>query len=376
MTASSLIRVLILGAIPIAAVAAAQSPPPMLPATRPDNYYAAGNRIAVARAMLGDVVVAGRQVEITEPVAGDILAAGWRVGLSGRADDDVRMAGAEVAVNAPVNGDLTVAGGDVTLGAATRINGRSWITGGHVRIDGVFDREVRIAGGTVQIGGELRRPVTIVAEKLELLPTARLLGTLEYKTPTPAVIAGGATVAGPVTFTRIAARDARDAHALSAVSSVLFTLHLTIAGLLLLWLMPQFMTRVVATLRAAPAQSGLLGFALLLAMPVAAVILIFSVVALPIGLTLAALYFVGLLTAILAIALYIGDVEARILRRAAITYRSRAMWLLAGVLSLAILRGVPIVGTLVVFTGILFGMGALALAAYEAYRHAPGTAGA
>ncbi|HEU4927417.1 MAG TPA: polymer-forming cytoskeletal protein [Vicinamibacterales bacterium] len=352
----------------VAAVASAQAPPLPLPATRPDNYYGAGNRIEVSRAMLGDVVVAGRQIEITQPVVGDILAAGWRISLSGRADDDVRMAGAEITVNAPVNGDLTIAGGDVVLGAGSRVNGRSWITGGQVRLDGQFDRELRVAGGTVQIGGELRRPVTIIAEKVELLPTARILGTLEYKAPVPAVIATGATVAGPVTFTRIESREAREAHSFRAVSTVLFTFHLVIAGLLLLWLMPGFLTRIVDTLRAAPARSALFGFAVLVAMPVAAVILIFSVLALPIGLTLAALYFVGMLTAVIAIASYIGDLEARIFKRSTTTYRSRAVWLVAGVLSLAILRAVPILGTIVVFTCVLFGLGALTLAAHEAYR--------
>jgi len=56
-----------------------------------------------------------------------------------------------------------------------------------------------------------------------------------------------------------------------------------------------------------------------------------------------------------------------------VTYRSRAMWLLAGVLSLAILRSVPVLGTLVVFVSVLFGFGALTLAAYRAYSttHAP-----
>ena len=363
-------RMSLLVVISFAAVAWAQPLPPPLPATRPDNYYAAGNRVDVSRAMLGDVVVAGRQVEITQPVVGDILAAGWRISLAGRADDDVRMVGAEIAVNAPVNGDLTIAGGDVSLGPDTRINGRGWITGGHVRVDGLFDRELRIAGGTVQIGGELRRPVTIVAEKLELLPTARILSTLDYKAPAPASVASGAIVQGPVNFSRIDRREAREAHSFRVVSTLLFAFHLSITGLLVLWLMPRFMTRVVTTLRTAPARSALLGFALIFAVPAAALILIFSVVALPIGMTLAALYFAGLLTAVLAIALYIGDIEARIFKRATTTYQSKAVWLLAGVASLAVLRAVPVLGTMVVFTCILFGLGALTLAAYEAYRHA------
>src|SRR5689334_17829459 len=95
--------------------ASAQPTTPSDRPARPDNYYAAGNRVEVTTSKSGDVVVAARQIEIAQPVGGDILAAGWRVALSARADDDVRIAGAEVSVNAPVAGDLTAAGGDVTL---------------------------------------------------------------------------------------------------------------------------------------------------------------------------------------------------------------------------------------------------------------------
>lgn len=367
----SISRLLFLLSISFAVVTNAQSPPAVGSAPKGDNYYAAGNRIEIATPMAADVIVAGRQVEITQPVAGDIVAAGWRVSLSGRADDDVRMAGAEVSVNAPVNGDLTLAGGDVTIGPQTHVTGRSWITGNTVRVGGLLDRELQIAGGTVQIGGEIRKPVRIVAEKLELLPSARILAPLSYKAPEQARILEGATIDGPVTFDRIQAREAREARSFVGISSVLFAFHLATAGLLLLWMVPQFMTRVVDTLRTTPGRSVLLGLALLVTVPVAALFLIVSILALPIGLTLVALYLIGLLVGVLAIAFYVGEYEARLFKRSTVTYRSRAMWLLAGVLSLAIVRAVPILGTLVVFASLLFGFGALALAAYRAYWTPP-----
>jgi hypothetical protein len=368
--------VFILLTISIAVAAGAQTPPGASLPTKPDNYYAAGNQVDVSRPMAGDVIVAGRQVEITQAVAGDILAAGWRVSLSGRADDDVRMAGAEVTVNAPVDGDLTLAGGDVRVGSQTHVTGRSWMSGNHVRVDGVLDRELQIAGGTVQIGGEIRKPVRVIAENLEVLPTARILAPLSYKSPQQARILEGATIAGPVTFDRIQPREAREARSFAAVSSVLFAFHLATAGLLLLWLVPQFMARAVDTLRTTPGRSVLLGFALLITVPIAALILIVSVLALPIGMTLGALYLIGLLLGVLTIALYVGEAEARFFKRPPMTFGSRAMWLLAGVMSLAILRAVPVVGTLVVVASVLFGFGALTLAAYRAYWTMQGPAAA
>lgn len=331
---------------------------------RADNYYAAGNRIEIATPMAGDVVVAGREISITQPVSGDVLAAGWRVSLSGRADDDVRIAAGEVVVNAPVAGDLTVAGGDVTVGADARVDGRGWITGRTVRINGVMNRNLEIAGATVQIAGEIKDQVRITAEKLEILPSARILAPLIYKGPSDVQIAEGAVINGPVTFDRIPARQARQARAFPSASTLLFSLHLFLAGTLVLLFLPRVEESVVATLRAQPWKSLLAGFVLLVTVPVAAVLLILSILGLPLGLALGALYAMALFAGVLATAFFVGDAEAKVFKFGPVTTRGQqVMLLLAGVLTLAVLRS--LLGGFIVLVSELFGFGALMLWIYR-----------
>ena len=350
-----------IGAQPVAA--------PASPATRSDNYYAAGNTIEIASPISADLIVAGRQIDIKERVAGDILAAGWRVTLAAPADDDVRMAGAEISLNAPVSGDVTIAGGDVTLGSATRVLGRGWVTGQTVRAAGVFERELQIAGATVQISGETRQPLRVIADSLEILPGARIRGGLAYKSPKQARIADAASIAGPVTFDRIPEREAREARQLPTASSVLFALHLLFAGWLVILFLPRAEASVVETLRVRPWRSLLAGFVLVVCTPVAAAILVVSVLGLPIGLVLAASYAIALFIGVLAAAFFLGDAEARLIENGPTTTRGKQMfWLLAGVVTLAVLRAV--FGGIVVIGGIVFGVGAIALRAYDAYSHA------
>jgi len=273
-------------------------------AVRADNYYAAGNRIDITTPIGADVVVAARQVDIRQPVSGDILAAGWRIALAARADDDVRIAAGEVVVNAPVSGDLTVAGGDVQLGPQASISGRSWITGRRIRIEGVIDREIRIAGETVILAGEIRQPVSVMAETLDILPGARLLAPLTYQGSQDVRVAAGAVVNGPIIFDRIPSGEARRSRSFPAVSSFLFAAHLFIVGLLLTWLVPRFEGATVAKLRAHPARSLLAGFILLLATPVVALLLIVTVLGLPVGLALGALYGIALVVGLAAIGFY------------------------------------------------------------------------
>lgn len=195
-----------------------------------ENYYKIGNAVEISSPVLGDAVVAGRYVRIAGPVAGDILAAGWTVTVAGEASDDVRIAGGDVNVDVPIDGDLTVAGGDIKLGSKTHVTGRTWLTGGTVRVEGQLDRELQIAGGTVLIDGEIRQPVRIIADQIEILPHARILAGVDYRSPQPAHISDGANVIGPVTFTEIPKSEVESARRASGVSSLLFIVQVSFAG--------------------------------------------------------------------------------------------------------------------------------------------------
>jgi hypothetical protein len=84
-----------------------------------------------------------------------------------------------------------------------------------------------------------------------------------------------------------------------------------------------------------------------------------------------ALYLAALFVAVLTTAVTIGFAEARLLHATPPATRSRqALFLLAGVVTLAVLRALPVIGGGVVFMSILFGLGALGLWTYRAYTRA------
>jgi cytoskeletal protein CcmA (bactofilin family) len=336
-----------------------------------DSFYGAGSTVEVAVPVGGDVVVAGRNVSIARHVSGDVLAAGWHVRMGAAADDDVRMAGAEVSVDAPVHGDVTVAGGHVTLGPAVVVSGRTWLAGGTVRVSGVFERDVQVAGDTVQIGGEIRQRLRVTAQRVEILPGARVLGPFEYRSPAEATVAGTATVAGPVTYQRIAASEARRARSLFSASTMLFVLHLLLTGLLIAYVVPRPAAAVVDTLRRAPGHSLAVGLALLVLTPLAAAVLIVSVLGFPIGLGLLALYAVALLFGLAATAMCLGEVEARLIGRPPSDRVGHAGVLLAGVMTLAVLRALPVIGAWVVALSVMAGLGALGAWGYARHGGKP-----
>jgi hypothetical protein len=195
-----------------------------------------------------------------------------------------------------------------------------------------------------------------------------LLARVSYKGPAEARVEPGATLTVPIAYERIASGEARRQQLPRAGSAVLFTLHLTLAGLVFFFLVPRISSGAATTLRAEPGRSVLAGFVLLVTVPVAALLLVFSVLGLPVGLALVALYFVALLLGLLTTAYALGEFESRLLKRPPVVARSqRALALVAGVVTLALLRTVPFVGGWIVFLAVLFGLGSLALWIYRVW---------
>jgi hypothetical protein len=129
---------------------------------------------------------------------------------------------------------------------------------------------------------------------------------------------------------------------------------------------------VVGIMRELPGRSLVVGSALLVTVPVMVVILLISVIGTPLGVVVGAAYFAALFIGIVVTAFYVGELEARLLKAERIaTQGQQALVLLAGVLTLAVLRSVPVLGTFVVFVSVLFGLGALSVWAYKLSSPAP-----
>ena len=248
----------------------------------------------------------------------------------------------------------------------------SYVSAPRTRADGVFNRDLRIAAERVQIGGEIRQPVHVVAERLEILPSARVLGALTYEGTTPATIATGAVVAQPMTYRNIGADRVREARWPRGVSSVVFGVNLFVGGMLLLLLLPRFARRPAEVLGEQPAQSLVVGLAALVTVPFVALLLVISLVGLPAGLALGAVYAAALFVGLVTTALFVGHVEARVMKLAPNTTRGRqVLLLLAGVVTLALLRSLPVVGPLIVFAAVVIGLGAVGMWTYRTYTGLP-----
>lgn len=333
------------------------------------DLYVAGAQVRVLGDVEGDVIAAGGRVLVEGEVNGDVLAVGGTVDVKSRVHDDVRAAGGAVHVEASVQGDVVAAGGSVVLAPQAVVSGRVWLAGGNIEVSGRTGGELRARGGTIVIAGDIHGNADLAGDHIEMLAGASIRGHLEYESPRPARIHPEARVVGQVTQRAVAPPAAVRAPPGAAGIGVLLSLMLT--GVALYLCFPAFSVRAGSRIETDPWKSLGLGMLVLLAGPLAVLLLTATVIGIPLALILLCAYPVLLLSGFLTGALYLGNLGLRWLREEAdpsLGWRVGA--LLAALILLAVLALIPLIGALALLAVLLLGVGALKLELIHVYRSA------
>jgi cytoskeletal protein CcmA (bactofilin family) len=312
------------------------------------DLIAAGGKLAVSGGVTGDAVLAGGEVRLDGKVAQGLYMGGGRLTVSGQVARNARVAGGQVEFAAPseVAGNLTVGGGDVTLKG--RVKGYLQVAGGKVLIDGVVDGDVEARAGTLTLGpharinGKLRYASR---DDLARDPAAQVQGALERL-----AVPGGWPM--PDDMERGMGRG----------GGWVWTTGLLVVASVWVLALPGFARRVAQTLRNRFPLSLLLGFALLVCIPVAAVLFMVTIIGVPLALATLALYPVLLLAAYVGSGVALGDwALTRFLPDRASSRVASVAAAMLGVLVIGVLARLPWAGGIVMVLALLAGLGALGL---------------
>ena len=320
-----------------------------------DDLFATGQTVTVAGRVTGDVFAVGQTVVVTGAVDGDLIAAAQQVVVDGTVNGDVRAAGAVVTVNGQVGRSVTSLAQQVNISSGGRVGGSLVAAGETISAFGPVGRGITAGGGTLQLGGPVGGKVLAWAETLSLGPNTRIAGDLEYRSDRQADIPSG-TVAGRVRYTPIE-REARREPVLNGLfdfGGLVWLVGSAILGALAITLAPRASARAVELGREQPLPTFGLGLLALFAVPVAALLIAVTLVGLPLALVVAALYWLGLMLAWPALGLVVGTEVARWARREPMPVLGA---LLVGLIVLHLVTHLPIVGGLVSFLGLAFGLG-------------------
>jgi cytoskeletal protein CcmA (bactofilin family) len=278
------------------------------------DQFIAGGTVWVAKPVAGDLMAAGGNVDIEAAIKGDAILTGGNVRLNAAVEQGVYAAGGRVLVNATVQRNARLAGGTVEIGPQARIAGNVSIGGGEVRVIGAIGGYLQAGGGSVYLDGPVDGNVEVGSGTLELGPNARINGRLRYashdelrRNPT-AQINGGIERFKPRADwpmpSDVQERLGRGVGWVWSAGLLMFAAILATA-------LPGAYARVGETVRRRWPLSLLIGFIALVCIPVAAMLIMFTVIGVPLALATVAAYLALLVVGYVSAGIVAGVAEPR-----------------------------------------------------------------
>jgi cytoskeletal protein CcmA (bactofilin family) len=321
-----------------------------------DDLFATGQTVTVDGRVTGDVFATGQTVVVTGTVDGDLIAAAQQVVVDGTVNGNVRAAGAVVTVNGQVGRSVTGLAQQLNVSSSGRVGGSLIGAGETISAFGPVGRGITAGGGTLELAGPVGGRVLVWSNNLSLAPNARIAGDLEYRSDHQAQIPNG-TVAGTVKFDQVEQRQQQAPllNGLFDFGGLVWLCGSAILGALAIMLAPRAAARAVELGRQQPLATFGLGLLALVAVPVTAILIGVTLVGIPLALVVGALYWLALLLAWPALGLVVGTEIARRVRRGEPMPVLGA--LAVGLIVLHLVTHLPILGGLVAFLGLAFGLG-------------------
>jgi cytoskeletal protein CcmA (bactofilin family) len=329
-----------------------------------DDLYVFGNNISILGTVRGDVIAAGQSVSVDGSISGDLIAAANTIVVRGQVEGSIRAGAASITLSGRVAEDLLAAGNDITVATTGRVGRDALVAGNSATFSGQVGRDIHAGATTLRIDAPVGRDIVAQVERLVLTDRATVEGSLTYTSANEAQIAVPGSVKGR-TERRVpdttAETPAVQGPAALAIDWLRGLVGLLVLGLLVVFFFPGFSRRAGEALVRSPLFSLAIGALVLIGLPILAIL--FFIIGALIGGWWIGFVVIALCIVLIALSIPVASVGVggALLR---FTQRPAPAWLalVVGLVVLLLLALVPILGGIVIFLALLFGIGAATLA--------------
>jgi len=346
------------------------------------------------RAAIAVLVAVALVASATGVVAAQETRAGGSVVVDeGETVDGIQTLGGTVVVRGTVDGDLQALSGSVVIEQSGHVTGDVQATAGSVTVLGtvdgsleasagsvsigesaVIDGDVRLAAGDFRMAGTVNGSVEAGVDNLRLTATAVIAGDLRYSRNADFAREDGATVGGEVTAVRGLSPEVGfggfslpDPGPLNVVFGIYWALVTLLLGAILLAAFPRFTSELAGEVSTNPLRAGGVGLVGLIGVPIALVLIAITIVGIP----LTVLGFMAWGLAVF-VSIPLGEYAVGSWALSHVDIDSRWAALVVGVVGVATLSRIPVVGWVIEFAVFLLGFGALLWVLYRGFRRRHG----
>jgi len=338
MVSGFILLIVLFAALPYSVGAASEDN--FLQNTSSGNIFGAGDSLQINQDVQGDLVLAGSRLEINGNVMDDFIGAGGELVVNGNVSGNIIAAGGSIKVNGNVGGDVAAFGGQILLSRDSVVNGDILLSGGDMTLDGIINGNGQVSAGTLRTGDdfELKGDLKLEAQN--------------YPSNLKDSVGGNLNI---TTRNETENQYAKVSEGFSIFAFIIGLLTSLALGLILIYLFPEFVSRLEEIVRDSPLKNGLLGLLILIFLPILAIILLITIFGWSLSVLMVLLLALALLIATVPVKLLAGKIiYNKIFKKEA----GKMLYYLIGAVIFAIVYEIPILGGLIRFIALLIGLGA------------------
>ena len=246
-------------------------------------------------------------IRLAGTLENDVWALGAIISQTGTVLDHARLfATKSITIGGPIGNNVIALSDTVRMDTNGVIGGAALFLAGTVMVEGRIHGNTRIRGKDVTLAGLFDGNVNVSAEDLVVMPGTRIDGNLTYALPQELVLDPGVHLGGKL----LRAAPAPAAPALSGRTGLLVQLVLfagaVLAGVLLIAIFPRYSVEAALSLEHSVWKCLLAGFIASALIPMAAVLLLFTLIGIPASLLALTGYALLLYLSKIVVALAVG----------------------------------------------------------------------
>lgn len=331
------------------------------------DYFAADKKVVLSGTVNGDAYLAGKDILVDGTVNGDLLVAGGDVNISGEVAGNIRAAGGSIYISGKTGKNLTIMGGSVHISDSANVSGSLAGASGSLQIYSPIGKEANIAAGTLVLGSNVGKDFSVIGGDITLSSQAKVNGNVTYLSRKQADISPAAVISGQVTHnlppSRLSEKKQETKTFLSNFRLSVIALNFLsslVVGLIFIWLAPNLTRKTVDLISSRPLPSLGVGFGTLILAPIAALLMVITLIGIPLGLLVLLAYFFDIFLVKLFISIFIGERLVTLIKQRTSLY----FMFFIGLIIYTLLTALPKLGFFISLLGILFGLGAFIMAKY------------
>jgi cytoskeletal protein CcmA (bactofilin family) len=323
------------------------------------NYFKAGSTIDISGTVEKDAYAAGQVITVDGVIKGDLIGVGSTLRINGTVEGNVRFAGENLVINGIVGKNVMLAGSNMTIGPDAKIGWELLAAGQVIDVQGRVGGNMNLSGVTITVNNEINGRFDVEAETLTLGEKAKINGDMTYHSETNLIKKEGAVIVGNVE--KLAARERRmepgNNWSAKIGGSIFSYLSALLLAVILLLVFPKGVQSVANEISGNFGVSFGIGLLFLFFLPLAAMIVLITIIGIPLSILSFVLYVVVIYLSKIFFSLAIIHWVRQVFK---IKHEWNAMLAaVVGLLIFTVIRLIPVIGFLLGLVAIASTMGAL-----------------